>query len=937
MAQILEGVALARQTREFLRERVSSIQKTCPTFQPVLKIVQVGAREDSSVYVRMKTRAAAETGINCEHINFPPDISEYELLLALKQFNDDPSVHGIIVQLPLPAHLDERRITESVSVEKDVDGFCEGNLGRLAKRGSDPLFVSCTPKGVMEMLRHYNISVAGKHAVVIGRSNIVGLPMSLLLEKANATVTICHSKTEAISDIVKTADIVVSAIGSAHFVKADWFKKGAVAIDVGINYIPDSSKKSGYRMTGDIDFENAKEVVSAITPVPGSVGPMTVAMLMQNVVESAIRFKDLSRKRMPSLLPLKLQSPVPSDIDIARSQTPKFISDLANEIGISKNELECYGSYKAKVSLDLLKRLTHRRDGHYVVVTGITPTPFGEGKSTLTAGLVQALSNLNKLAVACVRQPSQGPTFGIKGGAAGGGYSQFFPMEDFNLHLTGDIHAITAATNLLAAAIDTRIFHENTQSDTALFKRLTTVKGNKTEFAPVMFHRLQKLGIHKRKPEELTDEEKSRFARLDIDPSTISWNRTLDVNDRFLRKITIGENPTEKGFTRQTGFDLSVASECMSVLALATDLRDMRERLGRMVVASNKQGEPVTADDLGVGGALVVLLKDAMKPTLMQTLEGTPALVHAGPFANISIGASSIIADKIALKLAGTEPDEDEHKDAGYVVTEAGFASDIGMEKFMNIKCRTSGHKPDAVVIVATVQALKLHGGGPPVGPGKPIPNEYKNEDVELVRKGCSNLAKHISNSRKYGLPVVVAINKFASDSESEISAIREEAIRAGATDAVVSNHWAEGGKGALDVARALIHACENEKADFRFLYDLHLPIEKKIEIITKEMYGADGIEMSPLAQERLNRFTEQGYNDLPICIAKTQYSLSADPDLKGAPTNFTVPIRDMRLSAGAGFIYPLAAAISTIPGLPTKPAYYNIDLDEEGNILGLS
>ncbi|EPY50566.1 6,7,8-tetrahydrofolate synthase [Schizosaccharomyces cryophilus OY26] len=937
MAQLLEGVALARQTREILRERVSSIQKTCPTFQPVLKIVQVGAREDSSVYVRMKTRAAAETGINCEHINYPQHISEYELLLALKRFNDDPSVHGIIVQLPLPSHLDERRITESVSVEKDVDGFCEGNLGKLAKRGSEPLFVACTPKGVMKILKHYNISVAGKHAVVIGRSNIVGLPMSLLLEKANATVTMCHSKTKAIPEIVKTADIVVSAVGSAHFVRADWFKEGAVAIDVGINYIPDSSKKSGYRMTGDIDFENAKEVVSAITPVPGSVGPMTVAMLMQNVVDSAIRCKELARKRMPSLLPLKIQTPVPSDIDIARSQTPKFIGDLASEIGISKNELECYGAYKAKVSLDLLKRLSHRRDGHYVVVTGITPTPFGEGKSTLTAGLVQALSNLDKLAIACVRQPSQGPTFGIKGGAAGGGYSQFFPMEDFNLHLTGDIHAITAATNLLAAAIDTRIFHENTQSDAALFKRLTTVKGNKTEFAPVMFRRLEKLGISKENPEELTDGEKSRFARLDIDPSTISWNRTLDTNDRFLRKITIGENSTEKGFTRQTGFDLSVASECMSVLALATDLKDMRERLGKMVVASNKQGDPVTADDLGVGGALVVLLKDAIKPTLMQTLEGTPALVHAGPFANISIGASSIIADKIALKLAGTEPDEDETKDAGYVVTEAGFASDIGMEKFINIKCRTSGHKPDAVVIVATVQALKLHGGGPPVGPGKPIPEVYKNEDVELVRKGCSNLAKHISNSRKYGLPVVVAINKFASDSDSEIFAIREEALRAGATDAVISNHWAEGGNGALNVARALIHACENEKADFRFLYDLNLPIEKKIEIIAKEMYGADGIELSPLAREKLERFTEQGYKDLPICIAKTQYSLSADPELKGVPNNFTVPIRDMRLSAGAGFIYPLAAAISTIPGLPTKPAYYNIDLDEDGNILGLS
>ncbi|CAB46709.1 C1-5,6,7,8-tetrahydrofolate (THF) synthase, trifunctional enzyme Thf1 [Schizosaccharomyces pombe] len=937
MALLLEGTSLARKVREELREQISSIKSVDPYFNVSLKIIQVGGREDSNVYVRMKTRAANEAGISCEHVNFPEDITEYDLLLAIKGFNEDPTVHGIIVQLPLPAHINEQIITEAVAPEKDVDGFCETNLGKLTKREGQPLFTACTPKGIMCILKHYGINVQGKHAVVIGRSNIVGRPMSILLEKANATVTLCHSKTESIADIVRTADIVVAAIGIPHFVKADWLKKGVVAIDVGINSIPDATKKSGYRLTGDIDFENAKEVASAITPVPGSVGPMTVAMLLQNVVESAVRFRKMSRKRKPTLLPLKLQTPVPSDIEIARSQTPKNIGDLASEIGIAKSELEFYGSHKAKVNLEILQRLAHRRDGHYVVVTGITPTPFGEGKSTLTAGLVQALSNLDKLAIACVRQPSQGPTFGIKGGAAGGGYSQFIPMEEFNLHLTGDIHAITAATNLLAAAIDTRMFHENTQSDAALYKRLTLVKGNKREFAPVMFRRLKKLGIDKTNPEELTEEEQRKFARLDIEPSTISWNRTLDVNDRFLRKITIGENPTEKGFTRQTGFDLSVASECMSVLALATDLKDMRERLGRMVVASNKSGEPVTADDLGVGGALTVLLKDAIKPTLMQTLEGTPALVHAGPFANISIGASSILADRIALKLAGTEVDEDAKKEAGYVVTEAGFASDIGMEKFFNIKCRTSGLKPDAIVIVATVQALKLHGGGPPVGPGKPIPEVYKREDVDLVRKGCANLAKHISNARKYGLPVVVAINKFSSDSPNEISAIREEALAAGATDAVDSNHWAEGGKGALGVARALINACENVDSEFRLLYDVHEPIEKKIEIIAKEMYGADGIELSPLAKERLETFTKQGYNNLPICIAKTQYSLSHDPDLKGAPTNFTVPIRDMRLSAGAGFIYPLAAAISTIPGLPTKPAYYNIDIAENGDIVGLS
>ncbi|EEB08981.1 6,7,8-tetrahydrofolate synthase [Schizosaccharomyces japonicus yFS275] len=936
MAQLITGTDLARQFKSAVKENVTNIQKRDPQFAPTLIIVQVGARPDSNVYVRMKRKASEETGIRCVHKNFAEDVNEYELLQAIEGFNNDPSVHGIIVQLPLPSQLNEQTITEAVSPEKDVDGFCEANLGKLAKRGCEPSFVACTPRGVMELLKHYNVSLSGKNAVVIGRSNIVGRPMSVLLERANCTVTLCHSKTADIAQFTKTADIVVAAVGIPRFVKAEWLKPGCVVIDVGINYIPDATKKSGSRLVGDVDFDNAVKVAGAITPVPGSVGPMTVAMLMQNVYESALRFRAIARQHNVSLLPLKLQDPVPSDIEAARSQTPKHIAKLASEIGISASELELYGPYKGKVNLNILKRLNHRKDGHYVVVTGITPTPFGEGKSTVTAGLVQALSHLDKLAIACVRQPSQGPTFGIKGGAAGGGYAQFIPMEEFNLHLTGDIHAITAANNLLAAAIDTRMFHESTQKDADLFNRLVPAKKGVREFSPVMFYRLKKLGINKTNPDDLTPEEKTKFARLDIDPDTITWHRTLDVNDRFLRKITVGQNPTEKGRTRETGFDISVASECMSVLALSKDLKDMRERLGRMVVASSKTGEAITADDLGVGGALAVLMKDAIKPNLMQTIEGTPALVHAGPFANISIGASSILADRIALKIAGTEADEDPKKDAGYVVTEAGFASDIGMEKFFNIKCRNSGLVPGAVVLVATVKALKLHGGGPSVSPGKPLPDVYLREDVELVRKGCSNLKKHIENARKFGLPVVVAINKYVSDTAAEVAAIREEALAAGASDAVVSNHWAEGGKGALDLAKALIHACENEEHNFHFTYDLDLPIEKKIEIIAKEMYGADGIELSPLAQERMQRFKEQGYNNLPICIAKTQYSLSHDPDLKGAPTGFTVPIRDMRLSAGAGFIYPLAAAIMTIPGLPTRPAYYNIDLDENENIVGL-
>jgi methylenetetrahydrofolate dehydrogenase (NADP+)/methenyltetrahydrofolate cyclohydrolase/formyltetrahydrofolate synthetase len=392
-------------------------------------------------------------------------------------------------------------------------------------------------------------------------------------------------------------------------------------------------------------------------------------------------------------------------------------------------------------------------------MSSITPTPLGEGKSTTTIGLVQALgAHLNKVAFACVRQPSQGPTFGIKGGAAGGGYSQVIPMDEFNLHLTGDIHAVTAANNLLAAAIDARMFHEATQTDKALFNRLCPAKKGVRTFAPVMLKRLQKLGINKENPQDLDIDEIRRFARLDIDPETITWQRVVDVNDRFLRKITIGQAPTEKGQERSTGYDIAVASEVMAILALATDLKDMRDRLGRMVVASSKAGDPVTADDIGIGGALTVLMKDAIKPNLMQTLEGTPVLVHAGPFANIAHGNSSVIADKIALKLAGTDGPE---MDAGYVVTEAGFGADMGMEKFFDIKCRVSGLIPDAVVLVATVRALKMHGGAPEVVAGKPLPDAYTEENLEFLEKGCANLMKHIENAKKFGVSVVVAINKF--------------------------------------------------------------------------------------------------------------------------------------------------------------------------------
>ncbi|ANB13422.1 trifunctional formate-tetrahydrofolate ligase [Sugiyamaella lignohabitans] len=934
-ADKIDGNAIAKSIRQEIQKEITEIKRVKPQFNPNLVIIQVGDRPDSSAYVRMKLKAAHEAKLSCELRKFPDSITEAQLLEEIEDLNDDTSVHGILVQLPLPKEINEGRITDAVSIDKDVDGFGTLNIGELSRRGGSPLFVPCTPKGVMVLLEKHKVELRGKNAVVIGRSDIVGTPVASLLRAADATVTVCHRYTQDLASIVKQADVVIAAVGVPDFVKGEWLKPGAVVIDVGINYVPDETKKSGKRLTGDVDYASSAKVASLITPVPGGVGPMTVAMLVQNVVDSAKRHYQEQERRHVTPLPLRLQKPVPSDIDISRSQHPKKIRDLAKEVGITDHELIPYGAYKGKVSLHALKRLEHRKDGKYILVAGITPTPLGEGKSTTTMGLAQALGgHLGKMAFANVRQPSMGPTFGIKGGAAGGGYAQVIPMDEFNMHLTGDIHAISAANNLLAAAIDTRMFHEKSQKDASLYKRLVP----KNKFTPSMLKRLKKLGIDKTDPASLTKEEIRKFARLDIDPDTITWKRVVDCNDRHLRTITVGEAPTEKGDIRQTGFDITVASECMAVLALSNSLHDMRERLGNMVVASSRDGVPITCDDLGAGGALTALMKDAIMPNLMQTLEGTPVLVHAGPFANISIGASSVLADKIALKLVGSEPGENHEEKAGYVITEAGFDFTMGGERFFNIKCRSSGLVPDTVVIVATVRALKLHGGGPDVKPGQKLPDAYLNANVDLVRNGCSNLKKQIQNAKSYGVPVVVAINRFSSDSAEEIEIIREEALAAGANDAIASNHWEEGGLGAIDLAKGVIKAAnEGSHDDFKLLYDIpNTSAEDKLNIIAREMYGAEKVELSPLAREKIERYTKQGFGNLPICIAKTQYSLSHDPNLKGVPSGFTVPIRDVRASVGAGYLYALAAEIMTIPGLPTYAGFMNVEVDDEGNIDGL-
>jgi len=577
---------------------------------------------------------------------------------------------------------------------------------------------------------------------------------------------------------------------------------------------------------------------------------------------------------------------VPSDIEISRAATPRPITEVASAAGVGPHDLEPYGNVKAKVKLSILERLADRPDGKYIDVTAITPTPLGEGKTTTSVGLTQAMGKIGKNVFLCIRQPSMGPTFGIKGGAAGGGYSQVIPMEEFNLHLTGDIHAVSIANNLLAAAIDARIKHE-------------AHAGEKSWAA-------------------------TGLPRLNIDPDTVTWRRVVDVNDAALRFIEIGQSDAWlDGPHRRTGFDISVASEIMAILALATDERDMRARLGRIVIGMNAEGDPVTAEDIGCAGAMMVLMKDAIKPNLMQTLEGQPAFVHAGPFANIAHGNSSIVADRIALKLAE------------YVVTESGFGADIGMEKFFDIKCRISGLKPDCVVLVGTIRALKMHGGGPKVTPGKPLPDEYVQENLELLEKGVCNLARNIEIARMFGVPVVVAINRFPADTDAEVELARKAAEGAGAEAAVMSDHWARGGEGAIDLAEAVVAACE-KPSSFQLLYPDDISIKGKIETICKKVYKAAEVTYSSKADAQILSYERAGLSHLPMCMAKTHLSLSHDPQLKGVPEGFTVPVQEVRAAAGAGFLYPLLGTMRTMPGLPSRPAFLDVDLDEDGNVVGM-
>uniref|UniRef100_A0A8C1TVU7 Monofunctional C1-tetrahydrofolate synthase, mitochondrial n=1 Tax=Cyprinus carpio TaxID=7962 RepID=A0A8C1TVU7_CYPCA len=842
------------------REELKAIRETNPDLKPTLAIIQAG--EDDGL-LEVNKKMAGQIGLNVMQICLPRQCTEDEVIDEILRLNEDSRVHGIF--LHLPQSFLSRSVRNAIKPQKDVDGVSDLNVGRVVLGDQRDGFASPVAGAVLEMLARHDSPLIGKMAVLVGVEGPLKATIQCLLQNNGMMVQTCQWSSKHLQKQIMDSDVVILLETDHKSFPPTWIRPGVAVINL------------------------SSALMEVFTEM------FVAVVICQHVVRSSRRWIQEQQYQPWRLRPLKLQplSPVPSDIEISRAQTPKPISQLAQEIGLLPEELEAYGNTKAKVHLSLLNRLQHQPNGKYVLVFYIMfLIPYFLCESRY-----------------CLYQKLQKTAYSLS--------LNFFPIQ-FNLHLTGDIHAITAANNLVAAAIDARILHEATQSDKAMYRRLVPSVNGVRCFSPIQMARLQRLGINKSDPSDLTPEEVRAFVRLDLDPEKVTWQRVVDTNDRFLRKITVGQANTEKGHARQTQFDIAVASEIMAILALTDGLADMRARLGRMVVGSNRNGQPITADDLGVTGALAVLMKDAIKPTLMQTLEGTPVFVHAGPFANIAHGNSSVLADKLALKLVGEE---------GFVVTEAGFGADIGMEKFFNIKCRTSGLKPDVVVLVATVRALKMHGGGPNVTAGVPLPKEYINENLQLVADGCSNLKKQIQIAHLFGVPVVVALNVFKTDTQAEIELVCRIAEASGASAAVQCHHWSRGGRGSVELAQA-VKKVASQKNNFQFLYNLQDSIVEKIRTIAQKVYGADDIELSPEAQAKIDYYNQQGFGALPICMAKTHLSLSHMPEKKGVPTGFILPIRDIRASIGAGFIYPLVGTMSTMPGLPTRPCFYDIDLD---------
>uniref|UniRef100_A0A3B4BXT1 C-1-tetrahydrofolate synthase, cytoplasmic n=1 Tax=Pygocentrus nattereri TaxID=42514 RepID=A0A3B4BXT1_PYGNA len=849
--------------REHLKKDVAEMKSHLPGFRPGLVVLQVGDREDSNLYISMKLKAAADIGIDANHIRLPKTATEDEVLWNIEAVNDNPAVHGLIVQLPLDSinQIDTEKVTNAVSPDKDVDGLSSINAGKLARGDLRSCFIPCTPNGCMELIKQTGVSVSGKNVVVIGRSKIVGAPMHDLLLWNHATVTSCHSKTLDLAAQVGRADILVVGAGKAELVKGEWVKKGAVVIDCGINHIPDSSKPAGKRVVGDVHYLSAKERAGYITPVPGGVGPMTVVMLMENTVKSAKRFLQMYKpgKWNISYRKLKPLKPQPSDVQISCSYPRNPIGQLAKEVGLLSKEVEPYGRTRLKVRVEVLKRLDKQPNGKYVLVTGITPTPLGEGQSTITLGLAQALgAHLNINAFASIQQPSPLSSFGIKGCAVGGGYSQIIPMEE------------------LAEFKITKTFLKMQHYLKIPLKIYVYLKCHVRKVMGGFITCLQKLGIEKSDPLTLTEQEIRRFIRLDINPDA----RTVCIST----KVIIVDFA-------------SLKNEIMAILSLSSSAEDLQNRLAKVVVAISRYEELITTEDLV--SVCDVKMFVCLKPNVC--LYGTPVFVHTSPSADIAYGNASVVADKIALKLVGPQ---------GFVVTETLHSADADMEKFFNIKCRSSGLQPDVVVLVATVRALKMHGGGPGITAGFPLPKQYSEENLKLLEKGCAHLKGQVEKARTYGLPVVVAVNTFSSDTKAELELVCSQARQAGVFDAVLCTNWSDGGAGALALAQAVQKAAELP-SQFHYLYELELPVIKKIQKVAQNIYGVKDVELSPKAKEKLAFYMKQGFGNFPVCIMKTQSSLGNDPEKKIVPTDFTLPIIDVQVFVGAGILSLLTVTVS--------------------------
>ncbi|XP_062857517.1 C-1-tetrahydrofolate synthase, cytoplasmic [Trichomycterus rosablanca] len=888
IATVISGKKTSQQMMEHLKKDVEEMSGQFSGFRPGLVVLQVGDRDDSNLYISMKLKAAAKIGINANHIRLPKTATEDEVLQSISMFNENPEVHGLIVQLPLDSvnFIDTEKVTNAVAPEKDVDGLSSVSAGKLARGDLKNCFMPCTPNGVMKLIRQTGVSLSGTNAVVIGRSKIVGAPMHDLLLWNHVTVTSCHSRTPDLAAHVGRADVLVVGTGRAEMVKGEWIKEGAVVIDVGINYIPDKRRPGGMRVVGDVHYPSAVERAGFITPVPGGVGPMTVAMLMENTIKSAKQFLQIYRPGSwnISYTQLKQQRPQPSHAQISRCRPRKPIGQLAKEIGLYSKEMEPYGRGRAKVSLDVLKRLSKQPDGKYIVVTGITQTPLGETQSTITLGLAHALGAHMKVnTLACVEQPSPRYSLHIRKGVAGA-YSQI-PMEEAIFQPSGDTEALSAACGVITDTITTYCYYQSRLSDQAMFELLVPFREGHQVFLPHQLKRLQRLGIDKSDPSTLTQKELERFVQLDVDLNTNT--------DR-----------------------LSLENEIMAVVSLSSSADDLQARLDKMVVVNSKSGEPVTTEDLGVSGVLSLLLNNTVKPCLMQTLEGTPVFLHAGPLTDDAQGSPSVMADKTALKLVGPE---------GFVVTETAHA---GMDKFFNVTCHSSGLQPDVLVFVTTVQALKVYGRGAQVTSGFPLPEMYTDENLKLLRKGCDHLKRQVENARVYGLPVIVAVNTSSRDTEAELELVCSQARQAGVFEVVQCTSWTSGGTGALDLAHSVRRAAEIPST-LRFLYDLQLPVIDKIKAVAQKTCGAKDVELTPKAKEKLALYIKQGFENCPVCINETCLPLSKDSE---APEDFTLIITDIQAYVGAGFLYLVPDTKSGSSEDPMWPCWHHSsDLHNNG------